>query len=108
MSFHRAQSKGLLTTNQYKVLTSCHDFQTCSGAEYLINPENSYGFFTMALCQGCGYDGFISPYPADYNENNKVSLQEAYLYIESTPELESLEQDVQVYPTNSTFTIVEY
>ena len=102
--FSQAQSKGLLTTNQYKVLTSCHNYQTCLELEDLINPENSYGRFTMALCQGCGYYG---TYPADTNLDTKVSLQEAYLYVEST--LESLEQDVQVYPpTNSTFTIAEY
>jgi hypothetical protein len=104
--FSMSQSKDPLTTNQYKVLTSCHDFQTCVGTEDLINPENSYGRFTMALCQGCGYDSFTSPYLADNNENNKVSLQEAYLYIESA--LELFEQDVQVYPADSTFTIVEY
>ena len=104
--FSQNQSKGLLKTNQYKVLTSCHDYQTCLGLEDLTNPENSFGIFTMALCVGCGYDSFTSPYPADNNENNKVSLQEAYSYIEST--LETYDQDVQVYPSNSTFTIVEY
>ena len=100
--FSQAQSKGLLTTNQYKVLTSCHYYQTCLGLEDLINPENSYGAFTMALCQGCGYYG---TYPADTNLDTKVILQEAYLYVAS---LELYEQDVQVYPSGSTFTIVEY
>ena len=100
--FSMSQSKDL-ASNQYKVLTSCHIFQTCLSAVDLVNPENSFGIFTMALCQGCGYYG---TYPADTNLDTKVSLQESYLYVEST--LESLEQDVQVYPTNSTFTIVEY
>jgi len=104
--FSKAQSKEFLTTDQYQVLTSCHSSQNCLEIPDLINPENSYGLFTMALCQGCGYDSFTSPYPADNNEDNKVNLQEAYLYVEST--LELFEQDVQVYPTNSTFTIVEY
>jgi len=100
------QSKGFLTTNQYKVLTSCHDFQTCLGMASLIYPENSFGLFTMALCEGCGYYIFTSPYPADDNEDNKVSLREGYLYTESA--LELFEQDVQVYPSDSTFPIVEY
>lgn len=104
--FSMSQSKGSLTTNQYKVLTSCHNFQTCLGMEDLIYPENSFGLFTMVLCEGCGYYIFTSPYPADDNEDNKISLHEAYLYTESA--LELFEQDVQVYPTNSTFTIVEY
>lgn len=105
--FSQAQSKGLLTTNQYKVLTSCHDYQSST---YLVpvvpGAFEPFGIFTMALCVGCGYDSFTSPYPADNNENNKVTLQEAYLYIEST--LESYEQDVQVHPINSDFTIIEY
>ena len=104
--FSMSQSKGLLTTNQYKVLTSCHYFQTCLGMESLIYPENSFGLFSMVFCEGCGYYIFTSPYPADDNEDNKVSLHEAYLYTESA--LELFEQDVQVYPSNSTFTIVEY
>ena len=104
--FSQSQSRDLLTTNQYKVLTSCHYFQTCLGMESLIYPENSFGLFTMVFCEGCGYYIFTSPYPADDNEDNKVSLHEAYLYTESA--LESFEQDVQVYPADSTFTIIEY
>lgn len=104
--FSMSQSKGLLITNQYKVLTSCHYFQTCLGMESLIYPENSFGLFSMVFCEGCGYYIFTSPYPADDNEDNKISLQEGYSYIETA--LELFEQDVQVYPSNSTFTIVEY
>jgi hypothetical protein len=104
--FSMSQSKGSLTTNQYKVLTSCHYFQTCLGMVYFIYPENSFGLFTLVFCEGCGYYIFTSPYPADDNKDNKVSLQEGYSYIESA--LELFEQDVQVYPADSTFLIVEY
>ena len=104
--FSMSQSKGSLTTNKYKVLTSCHGFQTCLGMESLIYPENSFGLFTMVFCEGCGYYIFTSPYPADDNEDSKVSLHEAYLYTESV--LELFEQDVQIYPADSTFPIVEY
>jgi hypothetical protein len=102
--FSQAQSKGLLTTNKYKVLTSCHYNQPC--VEYSTHPVdgNPYGLFTAAFCKGCGYDD--GTYYADSDNNTKVSLQEAYSYIESTLILS--EQDVQVYPTISTFTIVEY
>ena len=111
--FSQAQSKGLLTTNQYKVLTACHYYQE-SMELYPIEPGafDPYGVFTKALCEGCGYDG---SYPADTNLDTKVSLQEAYLYVKSyVAELDaqipyiSITQDVQVYPDNSTFTIVEY
>ena len=104
--FSQAQSKGALTTNQYKVLTACHSSQTC--LEALVHPVdlNPFGYFSAALCEGCGYNTYNHPYLADNDENNKVSLQEAYLYVEST--LELFVQDVQVYPSASTFTIVEY
>lgn len=105
-TFSLSQAKNLLTANQFKVLTSCHYYQTCS--EFSPHPidGNPFGWFSAALCEGCGYNSFIFPYPADNDKNSKVSLQEAYLYVEST--LEPLEQqDVQVFPTNSTFTIVE-
>jgi hypothetical protein len=105
--FSQAQSKGLLTTNQYKVLTACHYYQTSMD----IPP----GLFTMVLCDGCGYDG---NYYADTDGNTKVSLNEAYVFIDE--EIYNLNeylisigeepflQDVQVFPENSDFTIVEY
>ena len=111
--FSQAESKGLLTTNQYKVLASCHNYQS-SWEIYPVVPGafDPYGVFTLALCEGCGYSG---SYPADTNLDTKVSLQEAYLYVRDWvvefktehPDL-SIIQDVQVYPENSTYPIVEY
>ena len=101
--FSQAQPKGLLTTNQYKVLTSCHYYQLC----WEIQPEEGdpFGVFTMALCEGCGYSG---SYPADTNLDTMVSLQEAYLYVKDWVFSYRISQDVQIYPNNSTFTIIEY
>ena len=101
--FFQAQHKGLLTTNQYKVLTSCHYYQEC----WEIQPEEGdpFGVFTMALCEGCGYSG---NYPADTNMDTMVSLQEAYLYIKDWVFSYGIIQDVQIYPNNSAFSIVEY
>jgi len=101
--FSQVQSKGLLTTNQYKVLTACHYYQEC----WETQPEEGdpFGVFTMALCEGCGYYG---SYPADTNLDNMVSLQEAHLYVKDWVFSYMISQDVQVYPNNSTFTIVEY
>ena len=111
--FSQAEDKGLLATNQYKVLTACHYYQESMG----LMPEtpgdfDPFGVFTMSLCDGCGYS---DSYPADTNLDTKVSLQEAYLYVKSyVAELDaqipyiSITQNVQVYPNNSTFTIVEY
>jgi len=111
--FSWAQSKGLLTTNQYKVLTSCYSYQECMEFSSTVPGDfDPFGVFTMALCTGCGYYG---NYPADTNLDTVVSLQEAYLYIKSyVAELDTqlpyfdITQDVQVYPNNSTFAIVEY
>ena len=111
--FSQNQSKGLLTTNQYKVLTSCHYYQECMGLAPVIPGDfDPFGVFTIALCAGCGYFG---SYPADTNLDTKVSLQEAYLYVKSyVADLDaqlpyiSITQDVQVYPDNPSFTVVEY
>jgi len=101
--FSQDQPKGLFTTNQYKVLTSCHYYQEC----YEIQPVEGdpFGVFTMALCEGCGYYG---SYPADTNLDTGVSLQEAYFYVKDWVFYYGVIQDVQVYPNNSIFTIIEY
>jgi hypothetical protein len=111
--FSLAKSKRLLTTNEYKVLTSCHYYQQCMGLSPTTPGDfEPFGVFTMALCEGCGYS---SSYLADTNLDTKVSLQEAYLYVKSyvqnlnnTYPYLNIDQDVQVYPYNSSFTIVEY
>ena len=111
--FSQAQSKGLLTTNQYKVLTACHYYQESMEFSPIVPGDfDPWGLFTEALCEGCGYYG---SYPADTNLDTKVSLQEAYLYVKSYVQVLintyphfDIDQDVQVYPNNSTFTIVEY
>ena len=112
-TFSQIQSKGLLTTNQYKVLTSCHYNETC--LEYPLHPidNNPFGLFTAALCEGCGYNTYSHPYPADNNLDTKVSLQEAYFYVKSWVEelsliIPEITQDVQVHPYNSDFTIIEH
>jgi len=104
--FSQAQSKGLLTTIQYKVLTSCNQYQKSS--EITIGNSEPYGVFTMVLCAGCGY--FDYDYPADINGDTKVSLQEAYLYVKNWVQyyFSDLQQDVQVYPDNSNYPIIEY
>ena len=103
--FSQVEYKGLLTTNQYKVLTSCHYYEQCMGLSPVTPGDfDPFGVFTMALCEGCGYSG---SYPADTNLDTKVSLQEAYLYIRNWVFYSGVSQDVQVFPNNSTFTIVE-
>ncbi|MBA7581305.1 caspase family protein [Candidatus Atribacteria bacterium 1244-E10-H5-B2] len=105
--FSQSQSKSFLTTNQYKVLTSCISNQGSWGMIPIFG--NPYGVFTKSLCTGCGCYG---NYPADTDLDTKVSLQEAYIYVKNRVEYYSgyspSPQDVQVYPNNSNYTIVEY
>ena len=104
--FSQAEYKGLLTTNQYIVLTSCHSSQECMElAPATPGDFDPFGVFTMALCEGCGYSG---SYPADTNMDTMVSLQEAYLYVKDWVFSYRISQDIQIYPDNSTFTIVEH
>ena len=101
--FSQQQPKALLTTNQYKVLASCHYYQYC----YELTPEEGdpFGVFTMALITGCGYFG---NYPADINLDTRISLQESYLFVKDWVSNYNIYQDVQVFPDDSPFTIVEY
>jgi len=117
--FSQAESKGLLTTNQYKVLTACNYAQE-SWFIWPIVPGDfdPYGLFSLALCEGCGYDSYTHPYPADGNSNGKITLHEAYTYTYKQVNIEAdyfnslypdwnIGQDTQVYPLNSDFIIIE-
>ncbi len=113
--FSQAQTKGLLTTNQYKVLTACHYYQTSIGVSPLVPGDfDPFGLFTAAFCDGCGYGYADWPLYADKDSNYKISLDEMYDYILNLIPLMELyysidnRQDVQVFPDNSDFTIVEY
>jgi len=98
------KEKKLLTADCYKVLASCSYNQISNTINF---GDNIIGAFTAALLEGCGYNYF----PADSDSNGKITLEEAYLYVKD--KISSwgnlyLNQDVQVYPTNSTFIFTEY
>lgn len=102
--------RGNLAAEGFVVITSASGIQECFET---INPHpidgKPYGYFTAALCDGCGYNNnFNFPYPADSNRDHKVSLNEIYHYIDSSPSLSHLAQDVQIYPQNSSFSFLEY
>jgi uncharacterized protein YjdB len=109
--FSQAESKSLLTTNQYKVLTASHYDQT-SYENTGSHPKDGYPYaiFTAAFCLGCGYNDGI--YYADTDVNTKVSLEEEYNFIVAFEDVwfENVyyRQNVQVFPEDSNFTIVEY
>ncbi len=100
-----------LTGSQYQVLTSSHSSQ--SSWEVRTSDGYPFGIFTLALCQGCGYDYYSHPYWADENENAEITLKEAYLYtnqmIDEFMNLynPAIDQDTQVYPDDSQFVIIK-
>jgi|LDZU01.1.fsa_nt_gi hypothetical protein len=96
-------SKDLLTSSEYQVLTSSHWYQE----SYEIQPieGDPFGVFTQGLYEGCSLDNNI---PADANQDDKISLQEAYEFISQWTASMRYNQNVQVYPLNSNFTIFEY
>jgi len=97
------RERDLLTADCYQVLTSCTSNQIC----FPINSDgNTMGAFTAALIKGCGY--YNSDFPADLNSNGEITLEEAYLYVKEEISSWGLIQDVQVYPTNSTFVFAGY
>ena len=67
-----------LTGSQYKVLTSCLSFQVC--VELIPFEGDPFGLFSGVLFEGCGYNTYTHPYPADGNGNGEITLHEAYTY----------------------------
>jgi hypothetical protein len=96
-------SKDLLTSAEYQVLTSSHWYEE----SYEIDPADGepFGIFTQALYEGCS---LANNTPADTNQNDIISLSEAYNFISQWVAAMRVNQNVQVYPINSSFTIFEY
>lgn len=93
----------------YQVLTSSHSTEY----SWEFSPwgpfVNNWGLFSGALCLGCGYPYFEIPYSADYDENGKITLQEAYDFVDYFIwSWANSIQDTQVYPKDSYFIIIEY
>jgi|LDZT01.1.fsa_nt_gi hypothetical protein len=98
--------KDNLAKKSFKVITSASGDQECF--ETINHPidGNPFGYFSASLSEGCGYNDFVALLPADYDMNNQITLNEIYLYIKDS--LKFTNQDVQVYPINSSFSFLEY
>ncbi len=98
--------KGNLASGEYKVIVSASGDQVCWETFNHPIDGNPFGYFSASLCEGCGYNDFTFPFPADYNMDSKITMNEIYQYIKAS--LANLDQDVQVYPQNSSFVFIEY
>jgi len=96
-------TKDLLTSSEYQVLTSSHWYQS----SYELQPPNEepFGVFTQALYEGCSLNNNL---PADIDNDARISLNEAHSFISQWVAAIHVDQNVQVYPANSLFTIFEY
>jgi len=98
--------RGNLATNGFKVIVSAAGEQKCWETTNYPIDGNPYGYFSATLSEGCGYNNFNFPFPADVNKDASITLNELYEYIKTT--LQILNQDVQVYPQNSPYLFIEY
>lgn len=97
-----ARSANNLADGGYYVMTAA------SGSQ--LSYEAEIGFFTYALCYGCGWDGLsiksVAVY-ADTNGDGIVTLQEAYVFAKENAAAIAksyrVTQTAQVYPLNSYF-----
>ena len=95
-SLGQDRSIGYLTTNEYKVLTAS------SEDEYSFeDKKEAVGKFTKVLSQVAGINGKIS---GDNDDDGKISLEEAYEYLEDNVVYTS---HIQVFPRNDKFTLFE-
>lgn len=99
--------KANLAVSGFQVIVSAAGDQKCWETSFPHPIDgNPYGFFSASLCEGCGYNDFTFPFPADFNMDSQINLKEIYQYIKTS--LVDLEQDVQIYPKDSTFIFVEF
>lgn len=99
-------SKDNLAKNSFKVITSASSNQLCYETLYHPVDGNPFGYFSASICDGCGYNDFFPPFPADFNTDSKITINEIYEHVVEL--LRGINQDAQVYPANSSFSFIEY
>lgn len=104
--YDNLSKKSDLASDGFKVITSAAGDQVCWETSNHPVDGNPYAYFSASLCEGCGYNDFSFPAPADSNLDKEITLEEIYQYINNS--LTYLDQDVQVYPQNSSFVFIEY
>lgn len=96
-----------LRGTSYYVMTSCQATEKSDEGYIRSGTSGHYmGYFTYALCQGCGWDGIRNQKAerlADQNSDNVVTFNEAYSYAASQARENNPNQSAMVYPTQCTW-----
>lgn len=92
-----------LQGTSYFVMTSCQPAEKCEEGYIRSGTASHYmGFFTYALCRGCGWDGIRNQAEeqrfADRNSDGVVTFEEAYDYAAAQAFEENPNQSAMVYP----------
>ena len=101
-----ANTRSLIGSSYY-VMTACQ--ATEESAEGYIRSGTfgrHMGFFTFALCKGCGWDGVQNQAIdrlADQNSDQVITFNEAYTYAASQAQQRNPKQSAAVYPAQCTW-----
>lgn len=101
-----ANTRSLKGTSYY-VMTSCQAAEKSEEGYIRSGTSGHYmGYFTFALCQGCGWDGIRNQATnrlADQNGDNVVTFSEAYCYAVFQAQENNPKQSAVVYPAQCTW-----
>ena len=92
--------------DRYYVLTSAHAGETSEEAPIQSGGNSRVmGYFTYALCRGCGWDGVAfsqTDMAADVNADDAVTLREAFRYADALARQYNEGQSAMAYPEDCT------
>ena len=101
-----------LANSGYYVITAAHSTEQCVTMGHDANGDGvldkHFGLFTYALCHGSGWNLAINSslsLNADSDNNNEITLHEAYAYARWMAQQSNPGQTAQVYPDNSNLVI---
>ena len=96
-----------LKGTSYYVMTACQAAEESEEGYIRSGTSGCYmGFFTYALCQGCGWDGVQNQAGqrlADQNSDDVVTFEEAYDYAAAHAQENNPNQSAVVYPAQCTW-----
>ena len=103
----RLRSRGALQSEQYFVMASCQAAEESQEGYITSGGSGRYmGYFTYALCEGCGWNGVTNrecELLADGNADGVVTFAEAFGYASDWAVSRNENQHAAVYPEGCTW-----